>query len=296
MPATKLQKRVTINNILFATDFSRSAKTAMPYAMGLARSFDANLYAMHVQEPINYALPPVAWQAIRDTDEIEMKSMSEELRGHHPELRAHVLKGEGQVWNCIETAIKQHQIDLIVVGTSGRRGVVKALLGSQAEEILRHAPCPVLTVGPHVSSPQRSQGKISSILFATNFGPASLAASQFAVSLAEEYQSKLTLLHVCDNRPSDAVESPSGFSEASERQLRSLVPDEAELWCQPHFAVIAGEPAAAILTTADRTKADLIVLGSHKPTGVPGAATHLSISTVHKIISQADCAVLTIPA
>lgn len=96
------------------------------------------------------------------------------------------MEGEGSVWPVLNLAIKSHDIDLIVVGTRGRTGIGKALLGSQAEEILRHAPCPVLTVGPRTDSEDKVRGKIASILYATDFGAASLAAARIAVSLAEE--------------------------------------------------------------------------------------------------------------
>jgi nucleotide-binding universal stress UspA family protein len=293
MPA-KLQTRVTFKNILFATDFSASANSAMRYAAGLARSFGAKLYAMHVQEPINYALPPEAWQSQQLSDEMEMNRLRDAVKHDFPEITSQVLEGGGAVWPALEAAIQKHDINLMVVGTRGRTGVSKALLGSRAEEILRRATCPVLTVGPHVSAPERARGKMGSILFATDFGSASLAAAPVAVSLAEEYQSKLTLLHVIDCRKADDAANHADFGESSEQQLRDLVSDEVELWCEPHFVVATGEPAEKILATAERTKADLIVLGVHSPEGVPGASTHLPISTVHKVVSQAECAVLTI--
>jgi nucleotide-binding universal stress UspA family protein len=295
MPATQMKQRVTLRNILFATDFSAAANLAMPYAAGLARSFGAKLYTLHVQEPANYALPPEIWQTVQFTREKEEQILREAVKHDFPEVTAEVLEGEGNVWGAIEAAIKMYRIDLIVVGTRGRTGVEKILLGSQAEEVLRRAACPVLTVGPEAQSREGKHAQITSILYATNFGAASLAAAPLAVSLAEEYQAKLTLLHVIENRDANVLARAEEFGESSERVLRALVPDEAKFWCAPHFVVEQGVPEEKILEVAYRVGAELIVLGSHKPEGVRGAATHLSIATARKVVAHAECPVLSVP-
>lgn len=294
MIATQVKKRVTFQNILFATDFSSAANAATPYAAGLARSFGAKLFALHVKEPANYALPPEMWESAQRVCDKEMQEFRDVMRRYFPELTPEVLEGEGGVWCAVAEAIEKYSIDLVVVGTRGRTGIGKFVLGSQAEEILRRAHCPVLTVGPQAQSEDRKRGKVTSILYATNFGPASLAAAPIAVSLAEEYQAKLTLMHVIENRQANELANPAEFGEASERRLRALLPEEAKFWCAPHFVVERGVPEEKILEVARRTNADLIVLGVHKPEGAPGASTHLPIATVHHIVAHAACPVLTV--
>jgi nucleotide-binding universal stress UspA family protein len=301
---TQTPKRVTFKNILLASDYSASANLAMPYAAGMARSFGATLYAMHVQEPINYALPPKTWQGLELTRDMEKQVLIEAIGRDFPEVKPHVLHAEGVVWRAIEEAIRKHEIDLVVVGTRGRTGIGKALLGSVAEEILRHAPCPVLTVGPQACHEAARRGKMASILFATDFGKGSLAAAPIAVSLAEEYQAKLTLLHVKEKRRAGPMagdaEGPCEAAEACEQRLRGLVTEEAKLWCEPHFVVDcgAGDHAGAawerILGQAQAREADLVVMGVHDPDGVPGAATHLEISTAHGVVAHARVPVLTV--
>jgi nucleotide-binding universal stress UspA family protein len=227
-------------------------------------------------------------------DDREVQRLRDAVHHDFPEIAPEVLEAEGGVWSAIAAAIETHAIDLIVVGTRGRTGVEKVLLGSQAEEVLRRATCPVLTVGPHAKPEDGRRGKISSVLYATDFGLASLAAAPIAISLAEEYQSKLTLLHVIENRDAHQTAAPEEFGELSEHHLRALVPREANFWCAPHFVVEQGVPADKILEVARRTNADLIVMGVHKPEGVPGAATHFPISTVHDIVAYARCPVLTV--
>jgi nucleotide-binding universal stress UspA family protein len=294
MLATATKKRITFQNILFATDFLPAAHAAMPYAAGLARSFAANLYTIYVAEPTNYALPPEVWVGMQTTVEAEKKALRKELHRDFPKITPRILEGEGNVWTAISNAIEKYAIDLVVLGTRGRTGVGKLLLGSKAEEILRRAPCPVLTVGPDVPYETGLCGKIASIVYATDFGPASLKASRIAVSLAEEYQSKLTLLNVLSHRDSHRSQLQEEFGEARERQLRKLVPDEATLWCSPHFAVGHGNPAEKILEIADREKAGLIVLGAHPQEGAAGAFTHFPMATIHKVVAHANCPVLTI--
>ena len=286
--------RLGFRNILFATDFSPASHLAMLYAGGLARSFGAQLYAVYVQEPINYAVPPQAWKTAEITDEMELKVLIDELKHNFPDVKPLLVEARGPVTGTVEETIKSCNIELLVIGTRGRTGLHKLALGSQAEEILRHATCPVLTVGPHASPRRGERGKIASILFATDFGPSSLAAAPVAVSIAEEYQSRLTLLHVIADRKPGEFTAPGDFGETTERALRDLVPEEAHLWCKPHFIVAEGEPTEKILRTARELDADLIILGVHAPEGVPGAATHLPIATVHRIISQAECPVLTV--
>jgi nucleotide-binding universal stress UspA family protein len=238
------EKRVIFRNILLASDYSGPANLAMPYAAGMARSFGAKLFAMHVQEAINYALPPGTWQGEELTRDMEKQFLFESIQRDFPEVKPHILRGEGVVWRAIDEAIRKHEIDLVVVGTRGRAGIGKALLGSVAEEILRHAPCPVLTVGPQTCHEAGRRGRMSSILFATDFGTASMAAAPIAISLAEEYQAKLTLLHVMEKRSANEMPwkagEPRDTEEGCEQRLRALVAEDAKLWCEPHFVVDCG--------------------------------------------------------
>jgi nucleotide-binding universal stress UspA family protein len=294
--AKQTKERVAFENILFATDFLPAAQAALPYAAGLANSFGANLYALHVSEPINYALPPESWVGMQTAVEAQKKLLREQLQREYPEVAPKIIEAEGNIWTAVEAAVEKHEIDLIVLGTRGRTGFEKVLLGSKAEEILRRAHCPVLTVGPDVPASLGARGKIGSILYATHFGPASLKASHIAVSLAEEYQAKLTVLTVLPtDRNVNRVGLKEEIGEAREEELRGLVPEDAKLWCAPHFMVEYGnQPADKILHRAQEIGVDLIVLGAHKPQGVPGAATHLPTATIHRVIAHANCPVLTV--
>ena len=136
---------------------------------------------------------------------------------------------DGELWGSVGSVIETKQIDLVVLGTRGRSGLARLLLGSAAEEIFRRAPCPVLTVGPHASTLLLRGGGVAHILYASDFSPESVAAAPYAISLAQEYQAHLTLLHaIIDPKTGDLVQSKE-LVPSSERLLRDLVPSEAEL-------------------------------------------------------------------
>ena len=152
MKAVQAKERIALKNILFATDFSPAADAAAPFAIQIARSYGAKVYGVHVNASNDYAaLAPEAWTVMVEASEKEAKEqiqrLNEQLRGVEHE----VVIGQGNISETIANVIKEKEIDLVVVGTRGRTKLGKALLGSVAEQILRLAPCPVLTVGPHVT-------------------------------------------------------------------------------------------------------------------------------------------------
>ena len=201
---------------------------------------------------------------------------------------------EGDIQSCLKAAIERNNTDLVVIGTRGRTGLGKLLLGSVAEEIFRTVSCPVLTVGPDSSASRGAGGKFREILYATDFSPESQGAAAYAVSLAQEFQSRLILLHVIPEPKAGDLVSAADVTTSTDKLLRKLVPPEAEAWCKPEYFVERGDPAEKILEIAKLRETDLIVLGVRPEEGVPGAATHLAIATAHKVVSHATCPVLTV--
>lgn len=174
-------------------------------------------------------------------------------------------------------------------------------MGSVAEEILHQAPCPVLTIGPRACGGLKQEflpdGKdltpeeieFREIVFATDFSPESVAAAEFAISVAEEFQARLSLLHVIEEHDRD---QPAPTEWALER-LERLIPTDAALWCKPGTVIKFGSPAECILKAAAERNADLIVLGV-RPTAHLGIETHLTRGITHNIVAHACCPVLTI--
>jgi nucleotide-binding universal stress UspA family protein len=295
MKAMEARTRIQFKNVLFATDFSPAADAAAPVAAELAKRYGAKLYALHVRPPVvNPATPPLTWRGLEEAAKIEDEQHRKVLSNAFTGIRPEVLIREGDLRLNLLAAIEENNVDLMVVGTRGRSGIKKFVLGSVAEEILREMTCPVLTVGPNALQTGKPSGEIARILFATDFSPESNAAAPYAVSLAEECQAHLTMLHVIGEPKSGEFVQPAELVNSSVRLLRNLVPGEAELWCVPEYVVEHGAAAEKILEVAARQKAELIVLGVRQPSGFPGAATHLPIAITHKVVSHATCPVLTV--
>lgn len=296
MNATGTATRIALKNIVFATDFSPSAEAALPYALGLAKQYGARVHGLHVRFPATYPIVgpegmPQILEAAQEQAEFEAKQIHEMLASVPHEVTV----AEGELWPMVSEIVGRQNTDLIVMGTHGRKGVSRALLGSAAEEVFRKATCPVLTVGPHISPNTERRLTMKEIVFATDFSPESLAALPFAVSLAQEHLSNLTLLNVAGKPAVGELVHAGQYVESTLRRLRELVPAGAELWCEPRCRVEEGPEAQKIMEVATAVGADLIVLGVRAPQGV-GMATHLLNSIAHYVVTHAECPVLTVRA
>jgi nucleotide-binding universal stress UspA family protein len=292
MNATVVEAPVKLKNILFATDFSEASGNAIPLVKKLADHYHSSIVAFHVRPPVVNPMTPVAgWQAEAEAAKIVDGEHRDQLRKMFAGMPSRVIIEEGPLANCFEAAIKENAIDLLVMGTRGRTGIGKLLLGSVAEEILRVVDVPVLTVGPNVDTASMPTRKFKQVLFATDLNSASERGAAYAYSLAHEFGARLTLLHVV---PEEVyADRPDALGEARER-LRKLVPCESDMAVRPSYFSEHGEPAKKILEIADLLQPDVIVLGARPEKGVVGAATHLPIATVHRIVAHAKCPVLTI--
>jgi nucleotide-binding universal stress UspA family protein len=234
---------------------------------------------------------PSTWnveiEAAEALDKKHRREMCEALDG----LRTTVLLDDGDMESSLQAAFKKYDIDLLVMGTRGRGGLAKAALGSVAEELLRSVSCPVLTVGPHAEA---VKSKFRSILFAMDLSSEATPAAEYAFSLAQECQASIALLRVVEGRAHGDGVTWAKTQDVCKSALLRLIPQDAEAWCKVDCFVERGDPAERILELAMLRKSDLIVLGAKPERGFPGAATHLPISTVHKVVAKAHCPVLTV--
>jgi len=295
MNATATRTRIGLKKILFATDFSPAAEAALPYAIGLADRYGATVHGVHVRFPATYpVVGPEAMPQILEAAEEQAKLEAQQLHSMLAGVPHEVSVGEGDVWPMLNEIAGEQKADLIVVGTHGRTGFTRVLLGSVAEEIFRKASCPVLTVGPLASGDTDRHLEMKEILYATDFSQESLAALPFAVSMAQEHQARLTLVHVVGRAKVGELVHGEQYAESTLRQLRKLVPADAEPWCEPNFRVVHGPEAEKIIEVANALGADMIVLGVRGTQGGTGAATHLLQSIAHRVVTQARCPVLTV--
>lgn len=280
---------VSLRNVLFATDFSATSMKALPYVTSIARRFDSKVCVAHVVTPEDYpsglnSLDEAA-QMARCEAELKMSSFLNSAQCR--DLACEGVVGNGDIWIGLSDFMRRNATDLLVMGTIGRTGVRKFLLGSVAEEAMRESPCPVLTVGPECHAAQEIEFR--NILYATDFSADSLAAAPYALAFAKNYRSHLTLVHALQGLP----ESPYLDTQMAKVRLRELVPQRRDLGPEPEVMVEMGAPAKVILKAAADTASDLIVIGARGAGALPRLASHFG-SVAHNIVCRSVCPVLTV--
>ena len=283
---------MAIKRILCPTDLTTESDEALRYALALARAYEAKLIVFHCEPPIPRDVP---------ADETRVLLEQSLLKRFGP-AEVGKLRWEGIVTQCedpgsaITEQAAEHRVDLIVM-RSRRRPHRAALLGSTAESVCRSAPCPVLVTHDDERDwvgPERQIG-LKRVLIAYDFSDHSELALNLALTLSQEYQSELHLLHVLPRFSLDEPEIswyPLGnegpYHKAAHR-LQKAVPPETHLWCQVKHAVSEGQPYREILNYAERNEIDLICIGAH---GAGFGMRTLFGSNVDRVLRQAPCPVL----
>ena len=292
--------RISLKNILVATDFSRLSDRAMDYALSFARRYDSTVIAAHVISPALYATPSTAtmYDAIESLPYLD--SVRRELTHRLDELATDAEESgvkciprlvEGGINEQLRFIAEASDVDLIVIGTNGAERWERLVMGSVAESMAHHAKCPVLTVGPRVFRRPKFEASLKHIIYATDFSADAAHAAPYAISLAEEYNAKITLVHVLppELRIHNDREARLGFFR---RQLEKVVPEEAQAWCQPEFVLEYGGSEEAIVELAEQKAADLIVLGTRKSNAA--VLTYFKSGVAYQVMCRAECPVLTV--
>ena len=298
-------------NILFPTDFTPHARSALKYAAAFARAGGRRVVLFSVQTgkvPANLMTLP---ERILQNQE---KNWLLQLRGQVKELLTDPLfEGlevdpvivEGEPADEIAKAIREYDIDLVTVVTHGRRGLARAVFGSTAEEIIAEAPCPVLTIRPPQHDFVQHRGseteiRLNRILLATNFRPSSNVATNVARQMAEDSGAELHAIHVIgDYFEQISVMFPEGGRSALSRmraEVRSRMQSfagEGDGRVKTHVA--EGRPYAEIVRLAAEIDADLIVIGTTVHASLFGGAPALG-SEIERVVRNAPCPVLCVPS
>jgi nucleotide-binding universal stress UspA family protein len=307
METIELKQKVALKNILLTSDLSEVSRKAGSYAAAIAKGYGSKIYLVHVLVPgpktfIPIEPLPTELDYRRAKAEIDMKTLvGEDFLADIPH---EVLLERGPIWDVLSALIEQDEIDLLVLGTHGRGGLKKFFLGSVAEELFRMAPCPVLTVGPGVMAESNGAKEFRRILFATDFGPASLHALPYALSLASESSARLMLLHAVPPVPvrdigpyfypsTDVVEQQKTARARHIGHLQDLIPPDVDLPFEPEFLVDFDFAPDSIVKIASVIKADLIVMGVNQSASARAAA-HLPWAIAHEVVCHAICPVLTV--
>jgi nucleotide-binding universal stress UspA family protein len=302
----------SIRRVLCPVDFSDCSRHAFGRAAAIAHSGHASLTVLHVvpssmgrtvvpyvgpEALTPFPLPQIdplrvrdelcAFLAIDDSVDLNVTCLVVEAPDIDREIVAHA---------------ERRQIDLIVMGTHGRSGLRRLVLGSVAEKVLYHAPCAVLTVP--ASTPDlvpAGREPFRRILCAVDFSPCALHGLKYALALAEHHAAHLGVLHIIEAAPPiyDPVLSPpvdpADYESAAElvtrHRLKELIPVSLQLTHATEQLVAMGRPHREILRIASEWQSDLIVLGVHARRVME---TLRFGSTIEPIVRHAPCPVLTV--
>ena len=301
---------INIARILCPIDFSESSNLALRHAIATAKWYGSRVTVLHVVSyiPAVDVMPLLEIEGRRWFNEEDRERITAAARRLAHEAVGGAVDADVMV---VDSATIDREIlgqaaalksDLIVMGTHGRSGFDRLLLGSVAEKVLRKATCPVMIVPPHTDDPVTAGDvDFDRILCAVDFSDGSLAALTHALSMAEEADAKVTVLNVIERPPElDAFPVSAAFNvdevraaaEAERlRRLRALIPASVTPYCTVETAVWEGSAWRGILHVAAERKSDLIVMGVH---GRGAFDLALFGSNTHHVVRAATCPVLTV--
>ena len=299
---------MNIDRILFPTDFSDSSRQALPYAVALAEAHDAELHllhasVLHASDPANPSHHFPEMESL--TTELEERAdarMKKIIEEHAPEplTVVHEQRRGISAPPVVLEYVDENDIDLVVMGTHGRRGLRHLMLGSVTEEVVRRASCPVLT-----ARERKEPGEIAgfeTILAPVDFSEHSELALQHAVGLAREFGADLQLLHVVEEitypdfyypAPLTGEQMATEIRERVAERLEEALERIEESGVHASVHVVEDRPAPGIADFAEENGADLVVVGTHGLTGVKRA---LLGSVAEGVIRRSAPPVLTVKA
>ena len=282
-----------IERILCPTDLTADSKAAWRYAAALAQAYEAQLIQIYCESTSVNAADGLPGKP-RD---LMAAALAEHAGEHDPRMLGweSIVVSCDDPGDCIAREASRHRADLIIM-RSRRRPHRAALMGSVAESVSRMAPCPVLVM----HSDERdwlsgNQISLKSLLVAYDFSDHSELALNLGLSIAQEYQAELHLLHVL---PPFSLEEPEiswyplgkeGVYHKAARRLQKAVPDEAHLWCKIKNVICEGQPYREIIHYAQQHDIDLVCLGAQ---GAGFGLITLFGSNVDRVLRQAPCPVL----
>jgi nucleotide-binding universal stress UspA family protein len=300
--------RIRIKKILFPTDFSESATLALSHALYLAHRYDAELHMLHVIE-LHTDDPHNPAHHVPDRDEMlatlrrvaaeqmEVSPTPEEV-GELKLIRANE-RGLSAAPVIAEYA-EEHDIDLIIIGSHGRRGLREMLTGSTTQELVRTAPCAVLSVrGPRATRPLP---EIRRVLAPVDFSDHSRAALQVARQIAHNYDARLQVLHVLEEAMHPAFynmgkmrlkDVAPDIEEKAIASLRKLLEERPGPDVRAEYFASEGHAGRDIPKFAEDHLSDLVVIASH---GMSNLEQLLIGSVTEKVVRRSPCAVLVVRA
>lgn len=282
------------NEILVPTDGSATAGTAAETALDLAQRFDASLHAISVAEldsPPTDVESEVA-EAVTQHGEATLAALREQAASAGVPVTASVIETADPVHQAIIDYVNDHGVDLVVMGTHGRTGLNRFVLGSVTERTLRTSPVPVLTVHEDAALPS----DFGTILVPTDRSEPANRAADHGVALAEATGAAMDIIHVVDLSPASgdfgSADVLTALEDAGQRAVDDVIDRAKDAGLEPVVgSVLTGTPAQGIVDYVQERDVDLIVMGTHGRTGLK---RYFLGSLTEKIVRVADAPVLTV--
>lgn len=320
--------RMEPKKIMCAVDFSDFTPMIVSYGKSLASEFDAGLYLCHIVPTLMVSghMPSYIDYAGIERDHVRNARIRLEEIAEEFDIQCDIIVSTGHPADEIEMAAQQNTIDMVIAATNGGSGMIRFLAGSVTNKLVKILSCPLLVL--HARDDGRVSQKmerisLNRILVGCDFSPDSRLAFDYALSLAQEFQTQLYLAHVVSPMEPVEIMAPdpvmldinplSGWAgsgaEALEKstdeagqkritwlkqietRLSEMVPEDSRNWCTPVTVVLEGQPYQELIDYAGRINADMIVLGVR---GHSLLEKFLVGSTTDRVISRASCPVLAV--
>jgi nucleotide-binding universal stress UspA family protein len=288
--------------ILCATDFSEHSNRTIPYGVAIAREFGARLYVCHVID-----LSAVAIYGEFQIDPIgqqeRIRQQAQEQLSQMPglaDVEWEPLIRVGQPATEIARLVEEKAVDLVIACTRGHSGLKRLILGSVTQRLMRTLSCPVLAVQEAEEGfidPAAGLIRLKKILVGSDFSADSILALNYGLSLAQEFESELHLIHVMEPPVYPEFRSPAEQTQDMVRtdvfkeKLDTLVPGDARNWCSLKVSVQRGQPYEELVAYAVAQNIDMIVLGVR---GYGLVKSLLMGSTTDRVVRRSPCPVLAV--
>ena len=289
---------VEMHRILVPTDFSETADLATRHAVLFAELFDAEITLFHARTI--FRDNPADLEADLQQVQSDMKERSRELiqsGASHLRIQTEVVR-DVSASAAILTFLAGNKFDLVAMGSHGRSGLAHFMLGSVVEEVIRGAPCPVLSIRPG-GAREKVDPAYRNILVGFDFSDHSRAAVEYAARIAHRMGAKIEVLYVFEQQIHPAYYPV--WDDMAAKILPEIQEDARQTLTRIFEKVGFGNwelrvsharwrAAREIAAYAEERKADLIILGTH---GFSGLDHFLLGSTSERVVRMAPCPVIT---
>ena len=298
---------IRLTKILVPIDFSAAADKATGFGLSLALQFHAGLVLAHIVPTIaamNYTFPAETFEHEKQALAEARQRMPQQIpTAYRDRIDLHTVVKTGDVRNELLGIVEEEKVDLVVMGTHGRRTIGKFFLGSTTETMLRILPVPILTVSrldADKAVPTTAPIPIRRVVYATDYADSAQNGLHYAAELSRTFGAELTVLHVMDrlelwgselagHLPDDITR----VREIAVDKIQKLSESERTRGLKLDTVVIEGTPHREICRFADETNADLLILNVQSKTVLERAMLG---ATAERVIRSARVPVLSVPA